>query len=117
MTDLNTTQRENYQVRGDTECWRNGDGYDRTLVIVAWDESDLRRMARAQIRVDRFRDQSYAHIDVWVPTTGWQYVTSVDPIEWWDRVPSFTRGPTQTAHDRTMDIVDDLVNRLIEIGI
>lgn len=115
--NMNPVQREDYQIRGDTECWRTGKGYERTLVLSGWDPDDARRIARVHIRVDQYRDGSYAHGDVWVPATGWQYVTSVPQEEWWDRMPGYTRGQTPLADRLTLGLVDELVARLVEIGI
>lgn len=117
MVDMKSGWRESYQVRGDTECHRQGEGYERTLVLGAWDPDNPARTARAQIRVDRYPANSYAHIDVWVPATGWQYVTSAPAEDWWEAMPGYTRGQTAHADRDTMNLVDDLVARLVEIGI
>lgn len=104
-------------VRGDTECWRRGEGYERTLIVSNWDDSNPRRLARIHIRVDRFPAGSFANVDVWIPATGWQYVTSADPSEWWEKMPGFTRAQTYQANAETLNLADDLLARLIEIGI
>lgn len=114
MTTFKPTQRESYQVLGDTECWRQERGYNRTLILNQWDESDPRRIARVTIRVDQYRHSSYAHIDVWVPATGWAYITSEPAENWWEKVPGYNRSGTVQADNQTMNIVDALVDALIE---
>jgi hypothetical protein len=115
MASLDTVDRDIYLVRGDTECHRQGDGYERSLIVSGWDESDVRRIARVKIRVDRFRANSYANVDVWVPATGWNYITSAPQEEWWDKMPGYTRSQTLASNRETLNLVDDLVERLIEI--
>lgn len=98
----------------DTECHRQGEGYERTLIFQKWDSNNVRRLARVQIRVDRFRQASFANVDVWIPTSGWQYVTSVPQEEFWEQMPSYTRGQTRHADRETLNLADELIDRLIE---
>ena len=112
--NLTPIEHDGFIVRGDTLCSRKGDGYERTLVVAGWDPDDTRRIARVHIRVDRFPANSYAHIDVWVPATGWNYITSIPHEEWWTTMPGFERSGTETAHIRSMRLVELLVRRLTE---
>lgn len=108
---------ETYTIAGDTENHRQGEGYQRTMILVQWDKRDPRRMARIKVRVDRRPENSYARADVWVESTGWQEVTAIGPDKFWYNMPGYTRGQTTKADIAVLNLVDELVDALIETGI
>lgn len=111
-----STLSDNAVVVGDTENYRQGDGYERTVIYSRWDPSNPRRLARAKIRVDRSPTLSYAFGYVWTDQ-GWQEVTSIGPEKFWNSMPGYMRGQTQHADRDMLNLADDLLDTIIEIGI
>lgn len=113
MTNLADTAR----VVGDTLCYRHGEGYDRTVIYSHWDDLEPRRLAKASIRVDRRPENSFAHIHVWTSSGGWQFVSAIGPGDFWPRMPGYTRDKSINADRDTLNLADELLDALIEIGI
>lgn len=108
---------DNAVVMGDTENHRSGEGYERVLIFAKWDPNDDRRLAKVHIRVDRSPVMSYAWVHVWVPSAGWQFVTGLGPEKWWNSMPGYQRGQTTNADREMLNLADDLLDTLVEIGI
>lgn len=104
-------------VVGDTLPHRQGEGYERTILYRNWDDADPRRLARVQIRIDRSPINSFARVDLWIPATGWQFIVAVRPDAWWSLMPGYNRAHTHAAERLTLNLADELLDELIEIGI
>ena len=114
---MNALLSDNAVVRGDSTVYPAGEGYERVIVYSEWDAKNPRRLAKAAIRVDRRPENSFAHISVWVPATGWNIVHTLSAWEFWPLMPGYTRGRTDRAARETLDLSDEMLDQVIEMGV
>lgn len=94
-------------VHTDSSVMVIGEGYERVRIV---QDADTKRLLMGHVRVDRFRDASFARGYVWMGGS-WIAVAYHPSVAWWADLPSYTRANQPRAHTRTASLVDLMITK------
>jgi hypothetical protein len=104
-----------YKIMGDTEVYANGEGYERTMILVGWDQNQPNRLAQVRMRIDRIPGDSFAIASVW-SAHGWQEVLRPSSVTFWHGMPGYTRWSQDNADKKTEVLAFGLAQMLGDIA-
>jgi hypothetical protein len=81
------------EVQADTEVYREGDGYQRTILFSVWKPDNTRDLIKIDLRVDRLPGNSHFSAFLWTDN-GWLQKARPHNVNYWHMMPGFRRWQT-----------------------
>lgn len=109
-----------FTIQSDTGVYREGQGYERVLVVTDWHREQKSWLAQVHIRVDRNPTDSFAEGSVWLGQStrtvgrepGWEPVHATNPVDWWRTMPGYLRWSHDTSDRDTLRLAAELMTRM-----
>lgn len=77
----------------DSGVYQLGEGYERVMMI----HTPENRLVKAELRVDRAPEKSFARGHIWIHEKGWEPLVVISPNDFWRDMPGYLRW----ANDRS----------------
>ena len=99
-------------IQSDSLVYQQGQGYERLMLINAWNPEDPRQLARVWIRVDRNPGESFARADIYTLEGGFQQAVMLPVNDWWTDMPGYLRWANDNSRAKTHQLATRIVERL-----
>lgn len=113
-----STETQKIRVDGDYQSvitdsgvYQEGEGYGRLMMI----HTPENRLVKAEMRIDRAPEKSFARGEVWVPATGWQPLVTIPHTEFWKSMPGYLRWANDRSDVETFRLAAWIFEEIIKI--
>lgn len=100
-------------IVSDTNVYKEGEGYERLLMV----HFENNTLVKAHVRVDRAPEKSFATGEIWIPTTGWNRIVTLNANEWWRRMPGYLRWSNDRSEVETYHMMAEILTEMLKVPI